>query len=528
METGAHRVFGFLKNPFLDLDQLGETVDVPPKRVSIVPTSRCNTRCIYCRHYYKRFGEDMPEEVYDRIARAIYPGAETVDLTGDGEAFLSPLFDRMMSDCARHRARISLVTNGIALARDDGLISRLVAGGVSLSLSMDGASAEIFGFSRPLIKWETMVEVLERIKMAANKADRNGKFELTILAVMMKANIAGLPDLVRLAAESGARNLGLLPLTREELGENLRDQSLRDSPELVPPPLLKAMSLAARLGVRLVVPPSFRQTLLSDPKRFHSLRGQMIRGLRFLRLGWISLRRSGIRHVLRRSLHGFGPRAKAGITHCLAPWNEAFFRENGDVFPCCIMYRSMDNIRTREWGEIWNGPSFRHLRRTIHGWNPTASCRFCSFPSGINGGDETQYEKFFARYTRLSVPLDSPQVKLGEGCHEIERLSDGSPSHFWMGGKAAFTLAMTNNARFLRLRVIPGVPVADPVLGRARVNGGNWEHFDNSCEDVTFPIASVSSGRVLIEIEMEKTYRAGEDPRSLGLAIRGILFLCEG
>jgi hypothetical protein len=188
----------------------------------------------------------------------------------------------------------------------------------------------------------------------------------------------------------------------------------------------------------------------------------------------------------------------------------------------------MDNIRTREWGKIWNGPSFRHLRRTIHGWNPTASCRFCSFPSGINGGDETQYAKFFARYTRLSVPLDSPQVKLGEGCHEIERLSDGSPGRFWIGEKAAFTLLVKANARFARLRVIPGSPVADPVFGRGRVNGGHWEHFDNSCEDVTFPIASVSSGRVLIEIEMEKTYRAGEDTRSLGLAIRGILFLCEG
>ncbi len=504
----------------------GETVHDNPALVAIVPTSRCNTRCIYCAHYYRKFGEEMSERTYRRIAESVLDDAKGVDLTGDGEAFLSEHFDRMFDDCIERDIEISVVTNGILLRQRGDLLKKLVRNRVHLSISIDGADAETFEYSRPHIKWEQTVESLDCLKKAVEEAGPAAdRFRLTFVMVPMKRNIEGLPKLVLLAANYGASELCLLPLTREEHNEKVRGQSLRDCPELVSPAYLQALSLSTRLGVCLMVSPSFRELILDGAERGRGLKGKIMRLIRRMKLLNFDLRQNVAVGLLQRIKSSDRPRSGAGLRFCDFPWDSVFFSLDGAAHACCVMPENLGDVNSQDWSEIWNGPLYRNLRRTIHGWNPTASCRRCAYPSGINGGDEERYEKFFAKFNAETVALDSEEVVFGEGFYDLERGKDGEASHRWAGRKATLTIPMRKGARFLRLGVIADAPVAGPCPGRFRAKGGEWEPFDNTCPEITLPLDGLQTDFLELEIEMDRTHRVGDDPRELGLAIRGICFL---
>jgi len=514
------------KNPHPDLDALGDTAERNPAEIFLVPTSRCNTRCIYCAHYDRSFGEDMREETYQRIADSLLADAQRVDFTGDGEAFLSKIWDRMFEDCLRRNKQICVVTNGILLAKNDAFLDRIVRNDVRLSISIDGACSETFNFSRPHIPWESMLEVLRRLKKAADRAGREKRFRMIFVYVPMKRNIGGLPDLVRLAATYGASEICVLPLTREEENERIRGQSLRDAPERVSAAFIQALSLSARLGVNVRVPPSFRSLILEGGEQGGGLKNKALRVARSLRIATLLWRRHGARHFLSRVLYGFGPRAQAGVGYCRFPWTSTFLRVDGTVAACCVMRETLGDINGEEWPRIWNGPLYRNLRRTVHSWNPTASCRRCSFPSGINGGDEKQYDSFFSRFKSKSVSLDSPHVAFGDGFHDLEFREDGRPSHCWMGRRGILSIPMGKGAKFLRIGIFPRLESWDPNPGQCRINGGNWGPFDDTCAEIHIPVDGIAADRITVEMEMESVRRVEPDPRDLGLAVREIQYLC--
>src|SRR5690606_16298617 len=114
------------------------------------------------------------------------------------------------------------------------------------------------------------------------------------------------------------------------------------------------------------------------------------------------------------------PKAKAGLTYCKFPWDDAYFASDGTVYPCCIMGEKLGDMKTQDWKDIWNGQAYKNLRRTVHSWNPTSVCRRCALPTGINGGDEKQYAKYFGKYVPVELPLDSTELVPGEGVYPLE------------------------------------------------------------------------------------------------------------
>jgi MoaA/NifB/PqqE/SkfB family radical SAM enzyme len=512
-------------NPHSGVPSLPETVAANPTHIWVEPTNRCNTRCTHCAHYYSRFGEDMPGEMFRKIQDALFDDVKAVELIGYGEPLLAADFNDMLDACLSRGIRVLFTTNGILL-RSDALLTKLVRADVEIALSIDGARAETHEFVRPYIKWEKMVEILECIKRNADAAGPEKRFSLRFNFVPMRQNIGDLPDLVRLAAKYGARTVFLLPLAAEDSLEKVRGQSLRNEPELAFWPVSEAVRLSRTLGVKLTVPP-FLHNL--TPRRVNAKQALEVALARLSRKGRAAvcyLRRWGFRTSLRRILCARLSRAKTGVARCLMPWQDTYLAANGTVFPCCIMGEKLGDIDKQEWAEIWNGPLYRNLRRTIHSWNPSAVCRYCGFPSGINGGDEKRYTDFLSKFRFEPLPLDSPSVEFGEGFHDLERLENGSASHRWMARTGLLSLPMPKKARFLRFNIIPRSPILpDTNPGRCRINGGCWEPFDNTCPDITFPLDHVREDRLRIEFEMENAPQAPGDPRHLGLAISGIHFL---
>jgi len=513
-------------NPRSRVPSLPETVTANPKHIWVEPTNRCNTRCTHCGHYYSHFGEDMPREMFRKIQDALFDDVKAVELIGYGEPLLAADFNDMFDVCISRGIHVLFTTNGILLRNDD-LVSKLVRSDVEITLSIDGARAETHEFVRPYIKWEKMLETLECIKRNADAAGREKRFSLRFNFVPMRQNIGDLPDLVRLAAQYGAKTIYLLPLAGEERLEKVKGQSLRNEPEIAFHPINQALRLSVALGVDLPVPRFLQELEAGGSDAKQAGKSVLKRLSRKMHLAAGYLQRRGFGRFLQRLWRGSGPSAKAGLSCCTFPWQDTYFTSDGTVFPCCIMGEKLGDIRKQEWREIWNGPLYRNLRRTIHSWNPSAVCRYCGLPSGITGSDEKRYAAFFSQFRFEPVPLDSSSVEFGGGFCGLERLENGKPSHRWMGQTGLLSLPMPKKARFLRFDIIPRSPILpDTNPGRCRINGGPWEPFDNTCPDITFPLDHVREDRLRVEIEMENAPQAPGDPRHLGLAISGIHFLC--
>ena len=501
-------------SPHADISHLPEIVDLNPGHVWIEPTTRCNTRCRHCGHFSHVFGEDISLELYEKITRETLNDAHHAELIGYGEPLMARHFDDLFDDCLRRGMHISFTTNGILL-RDPQRLKKLVRSPVEISVSIDGARKETYEFVRPYIKWEKMLETLEAVKQAMDEAGEECRCTWRLNFVPMKQNIGDLPDLVRLAHRYGFSRIFQLPLAGDETNENgLKGQSLEHDPRLIVEPTLEAKRVSKRLGIDLTLPWFFINEIMA----FLPLH-------RRIQAGWLYWQSRGIKRALQYAIHGLKAPCKTATRSCIMPWNDTYVAANGDVYPCCFMHGKLGDLNAQDWSAIWNGLSYRSLRRTIHSWNPTLGCRYCSLTHGINGGDEKQYAKFFSKFQSVELPLE--QVQFGTGFYEREAAPDGRFGHCWTGKAAQFQIPYQAKARLLRLSIIPQAPPLVPFnSGWLRCGENDPEPFDNTCSEIVVPLVQGKRGeRQSISIAMEETFRAPGDPRDLGVAIHRMEYL---
>lgn len=498
-----------------------------PAEMWLEPTSRCNTRCRHCQHYYRDYGQDIDAEVWEKVRADVMPSVRTVILNGYGEPFLARIFPAMLSECGERGLHIFTTSNGILL-RDRERVADLVRRPMTLILSVDGGNKEAYESVRPLIKWERMIETLDLIHQERKAAGAESRICLKINFVGMKRNIASLPDLIRLAHKYNVGEITQLPLGDEDNLPELRGESLLGSPEILSPIFMEAIPLARRLGVVFPMPLIFWELTLLGAERRKGFMGEAMYWIRRIRLDGLLGGNSGVGVALRKAVKRLQKPVKEDdclqARTCPFPWTSTNVIAEGIVYPCCVMSEQMGNLKTQSWGEIWNGRLYRSLRRTAHSWNPPKGCRFCALPTGINGGDERRYDGFFSRFEKQPIAIDSPDLQFGGGFYDLEYY-EGKPYHRWMGREGRFSLAMRPGAKFIRLTMSRLTPGGYVNTGACVVNGGKAEPFDTTCDVLTFPVDHVKSSRIDVSIAVEEVFKFGDDPRDLGLAIRSIEFL---
>jgi len=512
-----------IRNPYPDLRLLGEKAETQPTHLWLESTSRCNTRCKTCPHFYATFGMDMSEEVFRKIQDGVLDGVRRVDLIGCGEPLIARYWQTLFDMCAQKRIKVDITTNGICLS-DPALVRKLVANNVTLAFSCDGARKETYEFVRPFIRWEKTLEAFESIRRCAQEAGRGKHFTLRINFVAMKQNIADLPDLVRMAKRYGASSIYVMQLSYAEELPRLTGQSLHDAPELVVAPMLKALWLGFLYGIHVSVPHRFREHILQVPGHGNRLRARATRLARLAFLGLVALRTKGFKRMAEILFFGFGPKSKVSKTFCSAPWEDSFIAADGVVHPCCVDH-PLGDLKTQKWRDIWEGEPYRNLRRTIHGWNPTRVCRFCELANGLNGGDRNQYARFFARFKREAIPLDS--LRAEAGLHALETSPDGAFTYRWTERRCRFSIPLPRRASFLELKIFPLAPCQKLNSGRCTINNGPAEPFDTSCDVLHFPLTGVRADRLEVELELAEAFQVDGDPRELALGICGIELLSE-
>jgi radical SAM protein with 4Fe4S-binding SPASM domain len=501
---------------------LSDVVDSNPTHIWIEPTNRCNTRCKHCHHYDAKFGEDMSFDLFATLRDNVLDTVKYVQLVGYGEPFMAKHYWEMFDELSGRGIEIMSISNGILL-RDDERVAKMVRQKMTLTLSIDGARAETFEFVRPFIKWPKMIETLECLKRNVDAVGPACPFKMRMNFVAMKHSIGDLPDLVRLAAKYGIGEIVVAPLGQEEQFENVNGQSLHDSPELVSPAYLAAIPLALDLGVRLHIPESYREMIFAGAERRRGLRGLVAYARRYLSVGASYIKRRGLARAAKKLEKPKSdlPVSKVGGNTCTMPWHDAYFGSNGAVYPCCMMSEPMGNLKTQSWQEIWNGANYQNLRRTTHSWNPTEVCRVCHLYTGINGGDDKAYPKFFAKFAAEPISFSDSSIAFGEGFHAQEH-SPEFPDYRWLAREGTFTIDLDRPAKFLRLRLVARAPVPQLNFGKCTINGAEPEPFDNSMDVVHFPISHVGKGRMVVKISMEFGHHIGDDPRELALGVCGV------
>jgi MoaA/NifB/PqqE/SkfB family radical SAM enzyme len=305
-----------------------ERVPFCPITVDIEPATICNFRCGFCQA--PTMHGRTPFLSYDDFCRILdeLPYVLRIKLQGMGEPLLNKDFFAMVAHARRKGIYTTTITNGSLLTQ--GNCQRLIESGLDkIYISIDGATKETFETMRPGGDFHVVIENVRRL--AAMRIRKQPEVHLWVLC--MRDNLDELPDIVRLGSDLGVDEVGLqYDLNfwgKEDYRSRFRDQLLtRDEPLKK---IEEAVATARRLGVAIRVFTGDRFTPGND---------------------------------------------------CSWPWTSAYFTADGYVIPCCSradpeLFNAGRLTEKGDFKRIWNGDSYRALRRSIrthHLWDYCTDC----------------------------------------------------------------------------------------------------------------------------------------------------------
>lgn len=327
---------------------------VGPWRVTFVTSpDDCNLRCIMCRGGSDRAGPGdrrhrpprrmalaLPRRVLEeRRGSAL---AEVIPST-EGEPLLYPEMDGLLDLCAAAGVKVNLTTNGTFPGRGaTAWAERLVPRCSDVKVSWNGASPATAEAVMPGLRFE---DALAGVRAFAAVRDRvasagGNRCRISFQVTAMEANVAELPEIVRLAASLGVDRVKVNQLQAHF--EALRPMSLRRSAG----------------SIRL-----WNEAVRACHRAAEEARRTRGRELQLQNL--VELEPD--------------PRHPAPLGACPFLGREAWVTVDGRFAPCPSPRRErlgeMGSLEERTLGEIWESDGYRELCRS-YAANPV--CRECN------------------------------------------------------------------------------------------------------------------------------------------------------
>lgn len=292
----------------------------------------------------------MDFELYKRLVDEL-DTMETLHLQGLGEPILHPKFFDMVAYAAQKGVQVTTNTNLTLLnAKKADLF--VESGLRTLCVSLDGATRETFEDIRLGADFGTLLQNL-RLITQAKKRLHSLTPTLKIVVVSMRRNLAELPDVVSLAAKSGAEGVFVQQLSHDFGPESFsssykplnafiqKESLLGEEPSRVAHFFGQARRRAESLGLTLRLPPQ-------SPKPY--------------------------------------PKDTQGFKRCDWPWRGVYISYQGYAMPCC-MVASPDRLTLglldgNNLAEVWHGEAYRWFRESLAFHTPPSVCRSCSLYLG--------------------------------------------------------------------------------------------------------------------------------------------------
>ncbi len=348
-----------VSRPAVDPQRYFESVetdsDAPerePVCLYLETTNRCNLLCTTCPRTYEELEPpaDMSWELFTSIVDQIGHLHRAV-LHGVGEPMLVKSLPRMVRYLKDRGSYVLFNTNGTVLNEKNG--RALIAAGLDeLRVSFDAANAETYKVIRGKNYFN---RILKNVRAFRELQEREGHIKPAVSAWLtgLRETVEELPDFVRLAAETGIKEVHLQRLVffnDNAIGLARPDQALyeRLSGEEAAH-IDRATALAKSLGIT-----------------FSASGGASEPGM--------SLKRQENR-----------PDNSSPWSLCRRPWTVMYFTANGRALPCCIAPFSQRGYENYTLGdatqqtlrEIWNGPAYRNFRRALKSDKPPGACASC-------------------------------------------------------------------------------------------------------------------------------------------------------
>jgi MoaA/NifB/PqqE/SkfB family radical SAM enzyme len=310
-------------------------------------TNRCNLLCTTCPRTYADLEPeaDMSWELFTRIVAQV-PNIARVVLHGVGEPMLVKDLPRRVRYLKERGVYVLFNTNGTALTPRKGR-DLAEAGLDELRISLDAADARTFLLVRGKDDFD---RILRNVGAFTAMLAREGleRPRVSFWLTGLKETIAQLPDFVRLAHETGVKEVYLQRLVfceESPFGMATPDQALferltqEDAAHLA-----AAGSQAAALGI------GFNASGATDPGE--------------------SLARTTDDNPW---------------SLCRRPWTVMYVTANGRALPCCIAPFSQMGYENYTLGDatqqtmqqIWNGRAYREFRAALQSRTPPKCCAGC-------------------------------------------------------------------------------------------------------------------------------------------------------
>ena len=311
-------------------------------------TNRCNLLCTTCPRTYEELEPpaDMSWELFCSIVDQI-PNLSRAVLHGVGEPMLVKNLPRMVRYLKDRGSYVLFNTNGTVLNEKNGR-ALIEAELDELRVSFDAANAESYRVIRGKNYFH---RILKNVRAFRDLQEREGCTNPRVSAWLtgLRETIEQLPDFVRVAAETGVREVYLQRLVffaDKTIGIARPDQALYEQlsgEETIY--IDRAAALAASLGITFSASGATSEPGMS----------------------------------LKRSDNG------SPWSLCRRPWTVMYITANGRALPCCIAPFSQRGYENYTLGdatqqtlrEIWTGAAYRDFRTALLSDKPPAACSSC-------------------------------------------------------------------------------------------------------------------------------------------------------
>ncbi len=172
------------------------------RTIAIITTLRCDLKCAHCLRDYPKQRPDFPMQLLPRLlmeAKAF--GTKHIALTG-GEPHLHPQFDQIADMVVSAGYTWSFVSHGGRTAPYEALLNKFGESLTHMSLSIDGATAEVHDDIR------RKAGAFQRVTSAARHYRALG-FKVKMSTSLNKVNKHQLPEIIALARDLEVNHLML-------------------------------------------------------------------------------------------------------------------------------------------------------------------------------------------------------------------------------------------------------------------------------------------------------------------------------
>jgi MoaA/NifB/PqqE/SkfB family radical SAM enzyme len=311
-------------------------------------TNRCNLLCTTCPRTYAELEPpaDMSWELFCSIVDQV-PNLSRAVLHGVGEPMLVKNLPRMVRYLKDRGTYVLFNTNGTVLNEKNGR-ALIEADLDELRVSFDASNAETYRVIRGKNYFN---RILKNVRAFRGLQEREGKLKPRVSAWLtgMRETIEQLPDFVRVAAETGVKEVYLQRLVffaDDAVGMARPDQALyeqlsRDETSHIE----RAAEVAAALGVTFSASGAASEPGMSLKRRDNGSPWSL----------------------------------------CRRPWTVMYITANGRALPCCIAPFSQRGYENYTLGdatqqtlrEIWSGEAYRDFRKGLLSDQPPAACANC-------------------------------------------------------------------------------------------------------------------------------------------------------